>query len=94
MKSRHRAFGTESSQYHGCKASGIASRILDARGISATPYRLIARQSPCVIPSFEWITRDGLPGSDRTRHRTQCRYQLNANLLPLFQRWATFHSMR
>jgi hypothetical protein len=42
-KSRHRALGNALpaapalSQYHGCKASGIISRILDTSGISATP---------------------------------------------------------
>jgi hypothetical protein len=41
-KSRHRALGSAlpaapaSSQYHGCKALGIVSRILDTSGISAT----------------------------------------------------------
>ncbi len=99
-KSRHCALGTAlpaapvSLQYHGCRASGIALRILDASGISATPYRLMASQSPCVIPSFEWIMMACMPGSLRTRQQTQCRYRLHANRLPRFQKWATFHSMR
>ena len=76
---RVRAFGSAlpaapaSSQYHGCKASGISARIRVASGIRATPYRLMARQSPCVIPSREWMTIGGSPGSVRTKQRTQWR---------------------
>ena len=29
----------------------------------ATPYTLMVRQLPCVIPSSEWMTRAGCPGS-------------------------------
>ena len=60
-----------SLQYHGSKASGIVSRILDASGIRATPYRLMAKQSSCVIPSCNWMTMGGLPGTVRTKHQTQ-----------------------
>ena len=35
-----------------------------------------------------------MSGSDRIRHRTQCQYRLNVNLLLRFHWCATFHSMR
>ena len=81
------------SRHHGCK--GVGDRLAYPGHewcISASPYRLAARQFPCVIPLLRVDDEGRLPWLSPNRaQRTQCRQRLNANRLPRFHGCAAFH---